>query len=89
MLGALVLITGLFFADSVDTLFKLFPPALLGVILMFGGLELAAGVRTSGGSKADRYVMLFTAGLAIWNMGVAYLAGLALWYGFERGWLKA
>jgi hypothetical protein len=89
MLGALVLITGLFFADSVETLFKLFPPALLGVILMFGGLELAAGVRANGGSKADRYVMLFTAGLAIWNMGVAYLAGLALWYGFERGWLKA
>jgi MFS superfamily sulfate permease-like transporter len=89
ILGALVLITGLFFADSVETLFKLFPPALLGVILMFGGLELAAGVRTNGGPKADRYVMLFTAGLAIWNMGVAYLAGLALWYGFERGWLKA
>lgn len=89
MLGGLVLCTGLFFADSVGTLFKLFPSALLGVILMFGGLELAAGVRSNGGGKADRYVMLFTAGLAMWNMGAAYLAGLALWYGFERGWLKA
>jgi Molybdate transporter of MFS superfamily len=89
ILGALVLMTGLFFAGSVATLFKLFPPALLGVILMFGGLELAAGVQPDRTDKADRYVMLFTAGLAIWNMGAAYLGGLALWYGFHRGWLKA
>jgi hypothetical protein len=89
ILGTLVLLTGLFFAGSVATLFKLFPPALLGVILMFGGLELAAGVQPNATDKADRYVMLFTAGVAIWNMGAAYLGGLALWYGFTRGWLKA
>jgi MFS superfamily sulfate permease-like transporter len=89
ILGVLVLFAGLFLADSVQTLFKLFPPALLGVILMFGGLELAAGVRANGGDKADRYVMLFTAGVAMWNMGAGYLAGLALWQAFARGWLKA
>ena len=33
--------------------------------------------------------MLFTGGVAMWNMGAAYLGGLALWYGFNRGWLKA
>ncbi len=89
ILGVLVLLTGLFFAESVGTLFKLFPPALLGVILMFGGLELAAGIRPNGAEKAERYVMLFTAGVAMWNMGAAYLGGLVLWYGFQRGWLKA
>ena len=56
---------------------------------MFGGLELAAGVQPTDDTKADRYVMLFTAGVSIWNMGAAYLGGLALWYGFNRGWLKA
>ena len=25
----------------------------------------------------------------MWNMGVGYVAGLILWYGFQRGWLKA
>jgi Molybdate transporter of MFS superfamily len=89
ILGVLVLLTGLFLSESVGTLFKLFPPALLGVILMFGGLELAAGVQPDAATKADRYVMLFTAGVALWNMGAAYLGGLALWYGFNRGWLKA
>jgi xanthine/uracil permease len=92
ILGAIVLGIGLFFAGSVGTLFKLFPPALLGVILMFGGLELAASVHAdggNGGSKADRYVMFFTAGVSMWNMGAGYLAGLALWYAFKLGWLKA
>ena len=89
ILGVLVLLTGLFLSESVGTLFKLFPPALLGVILMFGGLELAASVQPDAATKADRYVMLFTAGVALWNMGAAYLGGLALWYGFNRGWLKA
>ncbi len=88
ILGVLILVTGLFFADSIGTLFKLFPPALLGVILMFGGLELAAGVQAGSLSKTDRYVMAFTAGTALWNMGAAYVGGLALWYGFQRRWLR-
>jgi len=25
----------------------------------------------------------------MWNMGVGYLTGLALWYAFQRGWLRA
>lgn len=88
ILGILVLGTGLFLADSVATIFKLFPRSLLGVILMFGGLELAAGVRGHDGPKPDRYVTILTAGVAMWNMGAGYLAGLMLWYGFQRGWLR-
>ncbi len=89
ILGVLILFTGLFLADSVSTLFRLFPRALLGVILMFGGLELAAGAQGNSFQKGDRYVMLLTAGLSMWNMGVGYLAGLALWFAFQRGWLRA
>lgn len=89
ILGTIVLFTGLFLADSVATLLKLFPPALLGVILMFGGLELAAGVQADDSRKADRYVMLLTAGLSMWNMGAGYLTGLVLWHAFQRGWLRA
>ena len=81
--------SGLFLADSVATLFKLVPRAILGVILMFGGLELAAGVHGDHFQKGDRYVMLLTAGVSMWNMGAGYLGGLLLWYGFQRGWLKA
>lgn len=80
ILGSVVLFVGLFYADSVATLCKLFPRALLGVLLMFGGLELAAGVQGHAFQKADRYVMLLTAGVSMGNMGVGYLAGLVLWH---------
>jgi MFS superfamily sulfate permease-like transporter len=41
ILGAMLLIAALFFSESVTVLFRLFPPAVLGVILLLGGLELA------------------------------------------------
>jgi len=89
ILGGIVLALGLFFADSVALLFRLFPPALLGVILFFGGLELATGALDNGQTREERYVFLFTAGLSMWNMGIGYLGGLALWYAFHFRWLKA
>jgi len=88
ILGSLVLFVGLFLADSVATLFKVFPPVILGVILLFGGLELAAGGRGGASSKEDRYIIYLTAGLAMWNMGVAYLVGLLLAIACERKWVR-
>jgi len=87
ILGGLVLFVGLFLADTVATLFKVFPPVILGVILLFGGLELAAGGRGGAPSKEDRYIIYLTAGLAMWNMGVAYLVGLMLAIACERKWV--
>jgi MFS superfamily sulfate permease-like transporter len=89
ILGGLVLFVGLFLGDSVGTLFRLFPRSLLGVILLFGGLELASGVKANNLQKEDRYVMLLTTGVSLWNMGAGYVSGLILWYAFQRGWLKA
>jgi MFS superfamily sulfate permease-like transporter len=89
ILGSLVLFAGLFLGDSIQTLFKVFPSALLGVILLFGGLELASGVQGGHQSKEDRYVLLLTAGISLWNMGAAYAEGLLLGWAFQRGWLKA
>ena len=88
ILGILILFVGLFLSDSVATLFKLFPRSLLGVILLFGGLELAAGAHGNGYQRGDRYVVLLTAGLSLWNMGAGYLAGLALWHALQREWLR-
>ena len=88
ILGLIVLILGLFFSDSVAVLFKFFPPAILGVILFFTGLELASISRDIGNRRSDVYIMLVTAGLAMWNMGVGYLAGLLLYYGVEKKLLK-
>ena len=88
ILGIIVLLLGLFFSDSVATIFKMFPPSILGVILFFTGLELASITRDIGNQRSDVYIMLVVAGLAMWNMGAAYLAGLVLYYGVEKKVLK-
>jgi predicted benzoate:H+ symporter BenE len=88
ILGVIVLLLGLFFSDSVATIFKMFPPSVLGVILFFTGLELASITRDIGNQRSNVYIMLVVAGLAMWNMGVAYLAGLVLYYGAEKKVLK-
>lgn len=88
ILGIIILSLGLFFSESVATLFRIFPPAILGVILFFTGLELASITKDIGNNRSDVYIMLVTAGLAMWNMGVAYLAGLILYYGVKKGILR-
>jgi MFS superfamily sulfate permease-like transporter len=88
ILGTMVLVLGLFFSDSVATLFRIFPPAILGVILFFTGLELASISRDIGNQRSDVYIMLAVAGLAMWNMGAAYLAGLALYYAIQKQVLR-
>ena len=88
ILGVIVLILGLFFSDWMVTIFKFFPPSILGVILFFTGLELASINKNIGNKRSDFYITLVTAGIAMWNMGVAYLAGLILYYGVEKGILK-
>ena len=88
MLGALLLVLGLFFADSVGTLFRLFPPSVLGVILFLAGAELAMGSRDPGPEKVDRFVVLATAGFAVFNVGIAVLFGFAAYHASKRGWLK-
>jgi len=88
ILGLIVLLTGLFLSDSVALLFQFFPRSILGIILFFAGLELALVIRDIKLKKENLYVLIVTAGIAMWNMGVAYLAGLVLYYGIQRRWIK-
>jgi xanthine/uracil permease len=88
MLGALLSVLGLFFANSVGTLFRLFPPAVLGVVLFLAGTELARGSRDPGGEKEDRFVVLATAAFAVLNVGVAVVFGFLAHHASRRGWLR-
>jgi predicted benzoate:H+ symporter BenE len=88
ILGVIVLLTGLFLSESVSLLFQVFPRPILGVILFFAGVELALVIKDVKLKKQNLFVLLITAGTAMWNMGVAYLAGLILYYGLQRRWIK-
>jgi hypothetical protein len=88
ILGVMVLFTGLFLSDSVSLIFQVFPRSILGVILFFAGVELALVVKDIKLKKQNLFVLIVTAGTAMWNMGVAYLAGLILYYSFQRRWVR-
>jgi hypothetical protein len=88
ILGVIVVTIALFFSDSVSILFKIFPDAMLGVIIFFAGAELALTARDIGDRKNDFYVMLIVAGFAMWNMGVAFLVGVILDTAVRKGWIK-
>jgi MFS superfamily sulfate permease-like transporter len=88
IMGILLLLTGLFLSESVTLLLQVFPRPILGVILFFAGIELGLVVRDIKLKKQNLFVLLVTAGTAMWNMGVAYLAGLILYYGLQRRWVK-
>jgi len=88
ILGTLLLVLAVFFSGSIDALFRLFPDAILGVILFLAGARLALGSCEFGKDKAARLVTLVTAAFAMWNVGVAFLVGIACSYIARRGWLK-
>ena len=88
ILGGLLVMTALFFSGSVETIFKIFPAPVLGVILFLTGAQLALGSCDFGKSKEDRFVSLATAGCAIWNIGLAFVIGVATYHLLKRGWAK-
>jgi len=78
ILGFFLLLLALFFSNSVSTLFSVFPIELLGVILMFAGIELALTIGDVGRRKQDVFLLIVTAGICIWNIGWGFLAGVVL-----------
>ncbi len=88
ILGGVLILFALFLSESVSLIFKIFPNAILGVILFFAGSELAIVVRDIGDKKSDFYVMLIVAAFAMWNMGAAFVVGVSLDTSLRKGWIK-
>ena len=79
MLGAAKIVLGLLFGGSLLLWLQAFPGSVLGVLLLFSGLELAMVCRDQT-RKVDFFLMILTAGacLAV-NTAV----------GFAVGWIMA
>jgi hypothetical protein len=88
IIGVILLLLALFFSGSVETIFRIFPAPVLGVILFLAGAQLALGSCDFGKTKNDRFVSLTVAACAVWNVGIAFLFGMALYHAFNRGWVK-
>jgi MFS superfamily sulfate permease-like transporter len=88
IIGGLLLLSGLFFADAVALFFQVFPPAVLGVILFLAGAQLALANCDLGHAKHQRFIALTTAALAIWHVGAAFVFGLLLDQALKRKWIR-
>lgn len=88
ILGTCLLGLALFFSGSIHALFDLFARPVLGVILFLTGAQLALGSCDFSKDKGERFVTLTTAAFAIWNVGLAFVAGITLAYLSRRKWLR-
>jgi MFS superfamily sulfate permease-like transporter len=88
ILGVLLVVLALFFSGSIETIFKIFPVPVLGVILFLTGGQLALGSCDFGRTQNDRFVSLTVAACAMWNIGVAFVFGMALHHLLKRGLVK-
>jgi len=88
ILGVIIVLIALFFSGSVETIFRIFPAPVLGVILFLTGAQLALGSCDFGKNKNDRFVTLVTAALSMWNIGLAFVIGVGAYHLLKRGWAK-
>jgi MFS superfamily sulfate permease-like transporter len=88
ILGAVLLVTAIFFSSSVGTFLRFFPTSILGVILFMTGAQLALGAGDIGKDKGERFVTLVTAALAVWNVAIAFVVGIAAYALHKRGLLR-
>ena len=88
ILGVLLLVCAFFFSASIQVVFALFARAVLGVILFLTGAQLALGSCDFSKNKGERFVTVVTTAFAMWNVGVAFVVGIALSQILKRGWLR-
>jgi MFS superfamily sulfate permease-like transporter len=88
ILGCVLLALAFFFSESVELLFRLFPMAVLGVILFLTGAQLALNSSVFPAERNARVVVLLTAALCMWNVGAGFVVGIGLHHMQQRGWLR-
>ena len=88
ILGVILLCLACCFSGSIAAVFNVFPQAVLGVILFLTGAQLALGSCDFSKNKGERFITLTTAAFAMWNVGLAFIAGMTLAYIAKRGLLR-
>jgi MFS superfamily sulfate permease-like transporter len=78
IIGGLLLVLALVFGDAVRLVLGLFPEAVLGVMLVLAGAQLAISAVRRGIRRGEGLVLSVTAAAAVWNVGAAFALGLAL-----------
>jgi MFS superfamily sulfate permease-like transporter len=88
LLGSVLIFLALFLSPSVGLIFRMVPSEVLGVILFLAGAQLALGSCDISKDKGERFTTVLTAGLSMWNIGIAFVLGLAVYHAFKQRWIR-
>jgi MFS superfamily sulfate permease-like transporter len=88
ILGGILLMLAFCFSGSIEAILNVFPKAVLGVILFLTGAQLGLGSCDFSKNKGERFITLTTAAFAMWNVGLAFVVGIALACAAKRGLLR-
>ena len=88
IIGGIFVLLALIFGENIVAILKLLPFSLLGVLLVFAGLQLALMIQDLRDRK-DLFVALLMLGIALaTNLGVAFVIGIIAAYGFKSDKLR-
>ena len=83
IIGGIFVLLALVFGENIVAILNLLPFSLLGVLLVFAGLQLTLMIQDLQDRK-DLFVALFMLGLTLAiNLGVAFIVGIIVAYGFK------
>jgi len=83
IIGGMFVLLALVFGENIVAVLRLLPFSLLGVLLVFAGLQLALMIQDLRDRK-DLFVALLMLGIALaTNLGVAFIAGIIAAYAFK------
>ena len=88
ILGVILLTLAFCLSGSIAAILNVFPQAVLGVILFLTGAQLSLGACDFSQNKGERFITLATAAFAMWNVGLAFVVGVALAWIAKRGLLR-
>ncbi len=88
IIGVIFIFLALVFGETMLAVLNLLPFSLLGVLLVFAGLQLALMIQDLQ-ERRDLFVALFMLGIALAsNLGVAFILGIVVAVAFKSGRLN-
>jgi MFS superfamily sulfate permease-like transporter len=87
LIGMVFFALGVGLGESGYAVLKTIPEAVLGSLLMFSGIELAASSKPQQYHEADLFIVLLMAAIGVaLNAAAAFAVGLPAAYALKRGW---
>ncbi|MEM4251758.1 MAG: putative sulfate/molybdate transporter, partial [Candidatus Bathyarchaeia archaeon] len=89
-IGGLLLVLGIFFGNTLTTIFSLIPPPVLGVILFFASLELAMALKDVDVVRDLFIVFLVAVTCAFVQYGylIGWIGGVAVAHAIKKNWIR-